>query len=270
MLDFTLKTYKKLLQAFNANAYELITFETYCANPPKGKFLILRHDVDEIAGNALKMAKLEHELGVRATYYFRIVKQSNRPEIIREIAKLGHEIGYHYEDLAFANGNLDLAKKTFEENLAYFRTFYPVKTVCMHGSSTSKYDNRTFWREYNLSHFNLIGEPYLTTDFNKVFYFTDTGYAWDGNKFAVRDTVKNNFDISFHTSDEIIQTVNQGKFPDKCLMLAHTLWTDNLALWTALHLREFFRNNLKYMAQRNKFINKVYSKLVKIYWKADK
>ena len=126
------------------------------------------------------MAKLEHELGVSATYYFRIVQQSNKPDIIKKIAELGHEIGYHYEDLAFAKGDITLAKQTFKENLAYFRTFYPVKTVCMHGSSTSKYDNREFWKNFKLKDFNLIGEPYLTTDFNEVFYLTDTGYSWDG------------------------------------------------------------------------------------------
>ena len=224
--------------------------------------------MDEIAGNALKMAELEHKLGVSATYYFRIVQQSNKPEVIKKIAELGHEIGYHYEDLAFSKGDLQAAKQTFEENLAYFRSYYPVETVCMHGSSTSKYDNREFWENFELKDFGLIGEPYLTTNFDEVFYVTDTGYAWDGGKFAVRDMVDNSFGLTYHSSDDIIKAVEEGTFPDKCLMLAHTLWTNSFLQWTMLHIREFLRNNLKYIAQRNKLAKTIYSKLVKAYWKS--
>lgn len=267
-MDFTIKTYKRLLQSFLSNDYALITYERYCTHKPNSKFLILRHDVDEIASNALKMAKVENKLGVKATYYFRIVKQSNHPEIIRKIATLGHEIGYHYEDLAFAKGNMSVAKQTFEQNLAYFRTFYPVKTVCMHGSATSDYDNRKFWKDnFKLKDFDLIGEPYLTTDFDKIFYLTDSGHIWDGSKFIVWDKVENKFGLTYHSSKQIMQAVNEGNFPLQSLMLAHTLWSNNIFQWVLLHLREFLRNNLKYMAQRNKFLKNIYAKMVKAYWK---
>lgn len=266
-MDFTLKTYKRLLESFLSSGYALITYEHYCKEKPEGKFLIVRHDVDEIAANALKMAEIEYQLGVKATYYFRIVKQSNRPDIIKAIVGLGHEIGYHYEDLTFAQGDLQQARQRFEVNLAYFRRFYPVRTVCVHGSSTSEYDNRDFWKIFALKDFDLIGEPYLTTDFNNVFYFTDTGYAWDGSKYIVRDVVDSSFNLSFHTSDEIVAAVRKGDFPAQCLMLAHTLWTDDPVLWTALHLREFLRNNLKYIAMRNQWVNRIYRKMVKAYWR---
>lgn len=266
-MDFTIKTYRNLLHSFLKNGYQLITYQNYCLQAPQGKFIILRHDVDEIARNALRMAKVEKELGVNATYYFRIVKQSNHPDIIRQIAEMGHEIGYHYEDLAFAKGNLEKARDTFEENLACFRTYYPVKTVCMHGSSTSKYDNREFWKHYQLSDFDLIGEPYLTTDFDKLFYLTDTGYAWDGGKYAVRDMVDNKFGLTYHSSAEIMKAVDSGEFPSQCLMLAHTLWSKDLAQWILLHIREFLRNNIKYIAQRNRLVKKIYAAMVKAYWK---
>ena len=266
-MDFTLKTYKELLETFIANEYSLISYEKYLSEKIEGKFLIIRHDVDEIASNALKMAEIENTLGVKATYYFRIVKQSNHPEIIRKIVELGHEIGYHYEDLSFSKGVLDISKKTFDENLIYFRTYYPVKTVCMHGSSSSAYDNREFWKRYKLEDFGLIGEPYLTTDFNKIFYFTDTGYAWDGGKYSVRDVVENKFGLKFHSSKQIMDAVQKGNFPQHNLMLAHTLWSDNIFQWILLHLREFLRNNLKYMAQRNEFLKKIYASAVKAYWR---
>lgn len=270
MLDFTLKSYKSLLIALLNAGYQFKTFEEYLAEGSDSKFVILRHDVDELANNALKIATLEHSLGIKSTYFFRIVKQSNNPGVIKKIVSMGHSIGYHYEDFSFAGGNYEEAIASFKENLEYFRQFYPVNTVCMHGSSSSKYDNRLLWNRYSLSDFGIIGEPYLSIDFDDVYYVTDTGYAWDGGKFAVRDVVVNNHGLSFHKTSQIVDAIKEGRFPDKVMILAHTLWSDNLAQWTALHIREFLRNNVKRLSKENKFVADIYGKLVAAYWKNDK
>lgn len=265
-MDFTLKSYKSLLLAFQKAGYTFQRFEDFLQTPAEGRLVIMRHDVDELAGNALKIAELEHSLGVKSTFFFRIVRQSNVPEIIRKIASLGHEIGYHYEDLSTAQGDFEAAISSFQKNLEYFRQFYPVKTVCMHGSSFSKYDNRMLWQRYNLADFGVIGEPYLSINFDEFFYLTDTGYAWDGGKFATRDIVVNNHGLSFHKTSEIVACIEEGNFPKKSLILAHTLWSDSLWQWTFLHLREFFRNNIKYLSRNNKLISKLYNFAVKKYW----
>jgi len=174
-LDFTLNKYKQLLLALQSAGFHFITFADYCKGNTPDKYVILRHDVDEMADNALKMAESEADLGIKATYNFRIVKQSNKPEVIKKIVSLGHELGYHYEDLVFAGGDYEKAIKTFRNNLQYFRTYTAVETVCMHGSSTSKYDNRQMWTKFDLKNEKLLGEPYLSIDFNSVFYLTDTG-----------------------------------------------------------------------------------------------
>lgn len=267
MRDFTLKSYRSLLVVFQKAGYQFQTFEEFMEHPAEGKTVVMRHDVDEKAPKALEMAQLEHGLGVKSTYFFRIVKQSNVPEVIRGIAALGHEIGYHYEDLATAEGDMEKATAAFAKNLAYFREYYPVRSVCMHGSSTSKFDNRLLWETHQLSDFGLVGEPYLSVDFSKIFYLTDTGYAWDGGKFATRDIVENHFGLKFHTTGEIVACIASSHFPEKALILAHTLWTDSFSQWIALHLREFLRNNLKLVAQNNKGVAKLYSKMVELYWK---
>lgn len=267
MRDFTLNSYQSLLAAFQQAGYRFQTFEELMTHPLEGKSVVMRHDVDELAWNALKMAQLEHELGVRATYFFRIVRQSNVPEVIEQIVGLGHEIGYHYEDLALAEGDEDKAIKSFEENLTYFRQYYPVRSVCMHGSSTSKFDNRLLWKERSLSDYGLVGEPYISVDFEKVFYLTDTGYAWDGGKFATRDIVESGFGLSFHSTSQIVACVIAGQFPEKALILAHTLWTDSRTQWVGLHVREFFRNNMKLLARNNPIVERFYKKIVELYWK---
>jgi len=64
--------------------------------------VILRHDVDRLPENSLRTAKIEHDLGIRGSYYFRIVQESFDEEVIKKIAALGHEVGYHYEDVDLA------------------------------------------------------------------------------------------------------------------------------------------------------------------------
>lgn len=269
MRDFTIKIYKKLLTNLLQAGYEFITFEQFCEGKRAEKFIILRHDADEMAGTALKFAEIEHSFGIKTTYFFRIVKQSNKPEVIKKIASLGHEIGYHYEDLAFADGNYEKAIYNFRKNLAYFRTFYPVRTVCMHGSSTSEYNNQDLWKVYNLENEQLIGEPYLSVDFNEIFYISDTGYCWDGFEVAVRDVVESNFNIAFHHTNEIIKALENNTFPSKAMFVVHTLWTDNLVKWYGIFLREILRNSIKKMSKKNILIKNIYKFMGKIYWKRD-
>ena len=267
MRDFTLKTYRTLLESFQQAGYQFRTFEEFVTVPTEGKVIVMRHDVDELARNALKMAKVENSLGIRATYFFRVVKQSNVPEVIREIVRMGHEVGYHYEDLSSANGDMTKALESFETNLAYFRQYYPVRSVCMHGSSTSKYDNRLLWQNRSLSDYGLVGEPYLSIDFDRVYYLTDTGYAWDGGRFAVRDIVVNDFGLSFHRSQQIMEAVANKSFPQTALILAHTLWSDSWFQWVFLHVREFFRNRIKMATKKHPALAKCYEKIVAWYWK---
>src|SRR6056297_833039 len=102
-MDFNLTTYKKLLTTLKNQGY---TFQSFAdaIEKPRANTIILRHDVDLHPGNALRTAKIEHSLGIRSTYFFRIIPETFKPEIIQQIANLGHEIGYHYEDLTLAAG----------------------------------------------------------------------------------------------------------------------------------------------------------------------
>jgi hypothetical protein len=60
--------------------------------------IVLRHDVDKLPLNSLQFAQIQHDLGIKGSYYFRIVPQSFNPQIMEQIAKLGHEIGCHFEN----------------------------------------------------------------------------------------------------------------------------------------------------------------------------
>jgi len=103
-MDFTLTTYKKLLNTLKSKGYTFQPFADAIENP-RPNTIILRHDVDLHPENALRTARIEHSLGIRSTYFFRIIPETFKPEIIRQIADLNHEIGYHYEDMTLAAGS---------------------------------------------------------------------------------------------------------------------------------------------------------------------
>ena len=198
MRDFSLDIYRELLEKLQQKGYALIPYSEYCHNldevPTKSRdserrFVILRHDVDKLPQNSLRTAQIEHSIGAKASYYFRVGKESNSPEIIRSIVRLGHEIGYHYEDMSLCGGDTEKAYVHFQTWLDYFRQYYAVETICMHGAPTSQWDSKDLWKRYGYRALGIIGEPYFDTDFSDVLYLTDTGRCWDGYKVSVRDKI---------------------------------------------------------------------------------
>lgn len=278
-MDFTLKTYKNLLQALLNQNYTFQSFQEFIETP-ESKSIILRHDVDKLPENSLRFAQIQHDLGIKGSYYFRIVPESFHPEIIEEIAKLGHEIGYHYEtfDEAVKSFKLqtpnskfqeiDIAEKAielFEKHLAELRKYYPVKTICMHGSPLSKYDNKILWKYYNYKDYGIVGEPYFDVDFSKVLYLTDTGRKWNGDKVSIRDKVDQNSELSsdsyrnqnykFKRTSDIIKTAKKGELPDQIMFTFHPQrWTDNAAPW----IKELVLQNTKNVVKF--FLNKIRNK----------
>ena len=239
-MDFTLKIFQNLLNKFLQNHYRFLTFHDYIfkfsntetafshftnsttkqlknststllnystsklLNGSTSKQIILRHDVDRLPENSLQTAIIEHSLGIKGTYYFRVVPESYDWEIMERIAQLGHEIGYHYEDidLAIKKYNLRITNyelqidelinagyDSFNKNLEMLRKNFDIKTICMHGSPRSKYDNKLIWTKYDYRDLGIIGEPYFDIDFTELAYYTDTGRRWNGEAVSVRDKV---------------------------------------------------------------------------------
>lgn len=261
MIDFTLKKYTELLRQFIASHYRFVTFEYYCTHKAEletERFVILRHDVDLKAENSLATAKIEHALEVQASYYFRVVPQSNQPGIIKKIVALGHEIGYHYEDMTICEGDTEKAFEHFKMQLAHFRQFYPVKTICMHGAPRSKYDGKDLWKTYNYHDMGIIGEPYFDVDFSKLFYLTDTGRRWDGFRVSVRDKVPVYQDqwvakgLVYPTTDDIIVALQNGTLP-KCLMMTThpQRWTNRKGEWLKELLLQNSKNAVKRILVKN-------------------
>lgn len=244
-MDFTIEKYIRLLENLKAKGYEFITVSQYAQQKhlqlPR-KFVILRHDVDKRPNHSLRFAKIQTENGIRGTYYFRAIeKLSWVPEIVSEIHSLNHETGYHYENLSICKGDMRKAIADFIFNLDKMRKLVPVQTICMHGSPMSRFDNRDLWKDFSYKEFEIICEPYFDVDFDKVFYLTDTGRRWNGERFSVRDKIANQ-ETKYRSTGDIIKSLDENSFPDCVMMTFHPQrWNDSAVLW----LKELLWQNTK-------------------------
>lgn len=256
-MDFTLNTYQTLLESLLQKGFSFISFAEYMEGLRPEYFVILRHDVDLLPGNSLEFARLQHKMGIRGTYYFRVVKESWNEEIINEIAALGHEVGYHYEDMDLVKvgkgeSREEKALQLFEKHLEKIRKLSEVKTICMHGSPRSAYDNKDIWKHNNYRDYGIIGEPYFDGDFDSLFYLTDTGRRWDGWKVSVRDKLPQQKKwveqgLVFNSTNDIIQALKEDRLPHQLMMTFHPQrWTNKPLPW----IKELVLQKMKNIVKR--------------------
>ena len=252
MRDFTLKAYKVYLKLLAKKYSNIITFDQYfSAITPPNTFCILRHDVDRNPENALKMARIEHDMGICSTYYFRTKRHVFKSGIIRKIKRLGHEIGYHYESWADYKGDPEKSLFDFEQNLKRLRCHVPVNTIAMHGRPLTGFDNRDLWknehRENLLNkHFNIKGEVYLHIDYSNIAYISDTGRNWTCTDSNIQDRVVSN--ISMHLSDkESLLKYLRNPHPKMILLTHPERWCNNLGEYFIQTLKDYLINLLKSM-----------------------
>lgn len=233
--DFTLEKYKDLCHELKKN-YRISPVINYLSRKPQGKVVVLRHDIDRNIMNAFRMAEIEYEMDIRSTYYFRF-PYTFKPDIIRKIQNFGHEIGYHYEILSKTRGNYEKAIDLFELELGEFKRICDIKTICMHGSPLSKFDNRDLWKRYNFQDFGIVGEAYLSFNDTNIDlqYFTDTGRTWSGKK-SIRDVIPTQSEITnikknIHSTDQLIDWLKK-EIPGELYLTIHPeRWSNNFMEW---------------------------------------
>lgn len=180
---FGLSDYKQLLRTALDQGYEFYTvaeyFDTTTLDTPS---IVLRHDVDRRVHNAVALAEVETDLGIDATYYFRT--STFDPDLAESMEADGHEIGYHYEDLANERGDVRRAHARFAANLASFRQHVTVDTICSHGSPLSPHLNTDLWEGTRTpADYDLTGRAYeVEADddgTSERLYCSDTGRDWN-------------------------------------------------------------------------------------------
>jgi len=236
MKDFSLDMLRQLITTFKKHDYHIVGFDTYWSKQKEidkmERVVLLRHDIDALPKIALRIARMEAEMNIFGTYFFRTKPHIFKPEIIKKIIKMGHEIGYHYECLADTKGDFAKAAELCRNSLKKLRKLYPITSASMHSRPLSKWDNRLIWKKYPLSKFGLKGEVYISIDHTKYLYLTDSGRSWDANKNIIWDTVKTGKKPShINKTSDLIQKINMGEIKKIHLLIHPSRWPQSKGGW---------------------------------------
>lgn len=158
--DFLMRTrldeYRTLLTAALEEDYEVHSVISFWRKSRLGldstrKYLILRHDVDTDVDTAFQMHRIEQEIGVPATFYYRLCTL-NVPHM-QAIEKSGSEASYHFEEIATVckrkglgtraqvERHLPEIRAEFRANLTFLRaqTGLPMVSVASHGDFVNRH-----------------------------------------------------------------------------------------------------------------------------------
>jgi hypothetical protein len=245
--DFTLAKYDALCRAVVEAGYIALAIAEYMesrsARPPS--FVLLRHDVETSPAQAVRMAEVEAAHGLAATYFLRARRGGFPGGAIARLRALGHDVGYHYETLARARGDVGRAVELFARDLEGLRRHGPVRVASMHGSPLLPWDNREMWRAARPSDFDLAGEVYADIDYADVRYFSDTGRTWHPTRHNLRDHVALPPECALDTTDELIALVRARRFPRLCLLAHPDRWSASTVAWTVRAGRDWVENGIK-------------------------
>lgn len=99
--DFTLENYRRLIGIAIKKSFNFISYTDEYIDDRKD--ILWRHDVEFEPDIALKMAEIEHDLGVKSTYFFQIhskyynIFDGHYTSVLNKIKELGHFIGLHFD-----------------------------------------------------------------------------------------------------------------------------------------------------------------------------
>ncbi|MDC3057371.1 hypothetical protein OA100_00795 [Alphaproteobacteria bacterium] len=98
--NMNIESYIRLINFFKKKKYK---FKFFSDNYEKKGVVYLRHDVDLLTEDALKLAELENKIKVKATYFFLVntdtynIYSDKNKLLIKKIINFGHDIGLHYD-----------------------------------------------------------------------------------------------------------------------------------------------------------------------------
>lgn len=142
------------------------------------RFLLMRHDIDTSPRNALEMARLEHRLGVRSSYFVLLHSPLYNPaasvhwDALRELMSLGFEVGLHYDTEFYLARGLDPLAGVLADAAALEKILgMPIKSVSQHRPASS-----LFLKELNAHYVDAYNKDLMTD----ARYISDSGFKWRG------------------------------------------------------------------------------------------
>lgn len=196
-MEFTYKGYESLVNALKEKSYVFADYHDY---ERYSRCVILRHDIDNSIEKAVELAAIERELGVKSTFFTLVTSDFYNPgskksiEGLRKIQSLGHEIGLHFDEMAYTQINNVPETIQKEGKLLSEIIGAPITTVSMHRPSST-----TLEANYEIP--GMINS-YGKTFFNDFKYLSDSRRRW---------------------REPVLDIIKSGQY-DRLHILTHAIW----------------------------------------------
>ena len=177
--NFTLQSYRRVVEKLHSR-WQILRLCDAFAKPFKPDSLILRHDIDISPLLALPVAEIENSFGIRSTYFVGLHLYYNlhypgHADVIRKLAEMGHEIGFHYDGVLYPGNEAAL-----EQNLALLdRHIQILQDICSSRIVSIARHNPSIAKEGDpfktaVKYFNAYDERL----FQNTIYISDSCGAW--------------------------------------------------------------------------------------------
>lgn len=185
--DNDLGSFQGFLETLLENGYEDIFFKELTS---ESRQLIMRHDIDFDTGFALKTAKIETSLGIKATYFFLLrcnfynIYSPGDFENVLQIRELGHEITLHFDPMIYEDFSTGL-----NEELVVFEQLFGIKPDIISFHRPNK-----FFQNFDKPILG-IEHTYQSKFFHDIKYLSDStgrwrfGHPFDTPEFRAQKTL---------------------------------------------------------------------------------
>ena len=179
-MEYTYSAYRELIKKLKANGYTPIRF---CDVSERLEYpAIIRHDVDMSVQEAVKLAKIEKEEGIRSTYFVLLTSEyynfltGDNLRCVKELLELDHEIGLHFDITAYNKDlTIDEVESVLKKEIALLEYILDihVKSISWHiprkdflGVHLGFLDEMKIWNAY---------DPYFYEGYK---YVSDSMMRW--------------------------------------------------------------------------------------------
>lgn len=196
-IAFSYRGYEELILTLRESGYCFTDYHDYSQYP---RCVILRHDIDNSIERAVALAELEARSDVSSTYFVLLTSDFYNPaskkslEGLRHIQQLGHEIGLHFDEMAYDHLEDVPAAVVKEADILTEIIGSPVTAVSMHRPSSG-----TLEADYKI--------PGIINSYGKVF-FKEFKYLSDSRR---------------HWREPVLDIIESGQY-DRLHILTHAIW----------------------------------------------
>ncbi len=179
--DFSLRHYEECLKLAKESGYTFLKFSEHEQAGKHDKAIFLRHDIDMDINSAMRVAKIENNLGIKSTYFLRVLGKYNPWNLpnfdkLKELLATGHELGLHYEPDFSTLNNRNLAEDiAFQIKIIEHFLKIKVQSICPHEPA------RTGSLHLDDETSKKLGNPlhaYNELFFKKFKYISDSSCRW--------------------------------------------------------------------------------------------